>query len=118
MAADALWTVALAWPPLFAALTGRELPHFVSPVRQVFWLASLLMAGWTLILAWTAFDPVPRRIVLLISICPVFVGLLGISLYSLLTDSLAAGWIVCKTAFLLCAVLSAYLMANTLVREE
>ena len=39
--------------------------------------AAALMAGWTVLLAWGAVRPVERRAVLLFTIAPVVIGLIG-----------------------------------------
>ncbi|MGD0985148.1 MAG: hypothetical protein ABSA65_15235 [Acidimicrobiales bacterium] len=76
---DAAAAIEMALPERFGARlrygasfdVGRA--EFRYGMRQ----AAALMAGWTVLLVWAFLDPVARRDVLLITIVPVIVGLMG-----------------------------------------
>ena len=46
-----------------------------SRLRYVAGLCAALMAGWTVLLVWADRDPIARRGVLLLTVCPVVLGL-------------------------------------------
>ena len=68
-AVDALWVLALVWPKLFTILTGNIAMTDDLSVRLIAGIAASLMAGWTILLAWAAQDPVERRAVMLLRPC-------------------------------------------------
>jgi hypothetical protein len=116
--ADALWTLALAYPPLYGSLTGQapfepELPH-----RLTMGVGASLMAGWTALLAWTSRDPVSRRAVLLMTACPVILGLIVVVLVGATYGNFSGGWIVGKLVFLGGAMLTGFHLARRMARES
>ena len=118
VAADALWAVAFVCPQFYGILTGRHhLPNDLS-LRLAFGLAASLMAGWTLLLAWTAKNPVERRAVMAFTAVPVLVGLLTVMLIGLLNEGASTAWILIKCGILCIAMLWGYHTANTIAREE
>jgi len=74
VAADCLWTVALVHPDLFLFLTGRPSGDGDLTIRLVEGIGASLMAGWTLLLAWTAREPIERRAVLAFTAMPLVAG--------------------------------------------
>jgi hypothetical protein len=112
VAADAIWTVALLHPPLFGLLTGRAgfSPDFT--LRLNMGIGASLMAGWTLLLAWTSHDPIARRAVFLLTACPVVLGLAIVSALSV-ADNGAGAWILVKLALLGTAMLTGFFLAKS-----
>ncbi|OBH02367.1 hypothetical protein A5713_25490 [Mycobacterium sp. E2497] len=74
-AVDAAMVVPLLAPRVAAAMLGL---HGFAPTPDYRYAAALcaaLMAGWTALLVWAGRAPVERRGVLLLTVCPVLVGL-------------------------------------------
>lgn len=80
-------------------------------------IGASLMAGWTLLLVWTACDPIERRAVLLFTAFPVLAGLSTITLIGFLNGNPGNTWILGKCAFLGVAMLTAYYLAATITKE-
>jgi len=118
VAADALWTIALVCPPFYGILTGK--PHLQADLslRLALGIAASLMAGWTLLLAWIAKNPVERRAVMAFTAMPVVAGLFAVALIGFINGSTATAWILVKCGFLSIAMLWGYHTANTIAREE
>ncbi len=115
VAADALWTVALSYPGLYEILTGRPMTDLSH--RLVMGIGASLMAGWTLLLAWTAWAPVERRAVLLITAIPVLPGLLIVTATGIINGLNGSLWILGKCSLLTVAMVTAYYLACTLAKE-
>ena len=118
VAADALWTLALIFPGFFGFLTGR--PGFEGDVtmRQVMGIGASLMAGWTLLLAWAARNPIERKGVMLLTFCPVITGLFIVALTGVMTGSAAGTWILVKLAVLGPGMCVGYYLGSTIARED
>jgi hypothetical protein len=72
---DGLAAVMLLSPTLTGAFFGRA-PHAPdADLHLMMGYAASLMAGWTALLAWAAFDPVKRAFVGPLTAAPVLVGL-------------------------------------------
>ena len=118
VAADALWAVALVYPSLYGLLTGQpQLPIDLS-LRLAMGIGASLMMGWTLLLAWTAKNPVERKAVLLLTAFPVIFGLIIVAGTGWIHGNAANIWIVVKCAILAAAMLSGYHMANSLANAK
>ncbi len=117
VAADALWAVALVHPSLYGILTGQ--PHLQTDLslRLTMGIGASLMAGWTLLLAWAAKDPVERKAVLLLTAFPVLCGLITVTCTGLINGNAANIWILVKCTILTVAMLTGYHMANSIIKE-
>lgn len=118
VAADALWSVALACPSLYGTLTGQPHLQIDLPLRLAMGIGASLMTGWTLLLAWTAKSPVERKAVFLLTAFPVIFGLIIVATTGLINGNAANLWIVAKCALLKAAMLGGYHMANSIDRES
>ena len=117
VAADALWVVALVCPSLYGLLTGQpQLPIDLS-LRLAMGIGASLMAGWTMLLAWTARNPVERKAVLLLTAFPVIFGLIIVASTGLMNGNTANIWILVKCMILATAMLSGYHMANSIAKD-
>jgi len=118
-AVDALWVLALVWPRLFTILTGNIAMAGDLSVRLIAGIAASMMAGWTVLLAWAAQNPVERRAVMLFTAIPVLTGLFSVSLIgNIFGQCGGAIWILVKTAGLFSAMLWGYFTANKIVKED
>jgi len=116
--ADALWTVALIFPGAFGLLTGR--PEFQADLnfRLVMGIGASLMAGWTFLLGWAARKPVERRGVMLLTFCPVIVGLFIVTIIGMTVGDASSSWILVKLTVLGAAMVSGYVMAGTIAKKS
>ncbi len=117
VAADALWALALVWPKLFAILTGNSAMINDLSLRLTAGIAASLMAGWTVLLAWTAQKPVERRMVMLFTAVPVVAGIFCVTLIGNTFGQRSSGWILAKTAGLFAAMLWAFFTADKIAKE-
>lgn len=118
-AVDALWVLALVWPKLFLILTGNSAMTDDLSVRLIAGIAASLMAGWTILLAWAARNPVERRAVMLFTAVPVITGLFSVSLIgNIFGQGGGASWILIKTTGLFSAMLWGYFTANKMAKED
>lgn len=118
VAADALWSVALVCPSLFGLLTGRPQLQADLSLRLAMGVGASLMAGWTLLLAWTAINPVERKAVLLLTAFPVLFGLIIVTTAALFNGNAANIWILVKCTLLTAAMLFGYHIAKSMARES
>ena len=116
VAADALWAVALVWPQLYGFLTGNPQLQPELTLQLAMGIGASLMAGWTLLLAWTAGNPIERRAVLLFTGIPVLSGISIVTSIGILNGNVANLWILGKCALLSVAMLGGYHMAKTIAR--
>ena len=72
---DAAMVVPLLAPAVAAAMLGIDGFAPGADYRYVAGMCAALMAGWTVLLVWADRDPVARRGVLLVTVCPVVLGL-------------------------------------------
>jgi hypothetical protein len=75
------------------------------------------MLGWSLLLVWTAMNPIARRAVMVLTALPVLAGITIVTMVGYYNGSSANIWILCKCALLTIAMLSGHQMANTIVKE-
>ena len=87
---DGAMIVALLSPSVGAALLGLTDFHPGPEYRYATALAASLMAGWTALLVWADRKPVERRGVLLLTICPVLLGLMASGGYAVASGLVAA----------------------------
>ncbi|GAA4296083.1 hypothetical protein [Mycobacterium paraffinicum] len=90
--ADAVMVVPLLVPRVAAAMLGL---HGFTPAPDYRYAAALcaaLMAGWTALLLWAGRAPVDRRGVLLLTVCPVLVGLAAAGGYAISSGLVRVGF--------------------------
>ncbi len=115
--ADSLWAVLLFFPQIFGRLTGS--PDF-SPelqTRLIMAIGGILMTGWTLILLWAVKKPIERRVIILITACPVVLGLFMVALIGYLKANSSNEWILVKTFVLFVTMVTSYLLATKMSKE-
>ena len=116
--ADALWSVALVCPSLYGILIGQPQLQTDLFLRLTMGIGASLMMGWTLLLAWTAKNPVERKAVLLLTAFPILFGLIIVTTTGLINGNAANIWILVKCAILTVAMLTGYHIANSIDRES
>lgn len=72
---DGLWILPMLVPSVGGRLFGIEDFDPGGEYRYAMAVGAALMAGWTVLLLWADRRPVERRGVLLLTICPVLLGL-------------------------------------------
>jgi hypothetical protein len=72
---DALATVSMLSPAVFAATNGLPDFHPGIEYRYAMGMGASLMLGWTVLLLWADRKPLERKGVLLITLVPVVLGL-------------------------------------------
>ena len=115
--ADALWAVGLFFPSVFALLVGRPDFNVDLQVRLAMGVGGSLMTGWTFLLLWAFLKPVERRGVLLLTACPVIVGIFTMALIGVIDGNTSSIWILIKTFILFIAVLCSYYFAGKMDRQ-
>ena len=118
IAADALWAVALLFPPVFAILTGN--PDFDPDlqVRLIMGIGGALMTGWTLLLLWAVRQPIDRRVVILLTAFPVVFGMFIVTLIGYLNGNTSTLWVLVKTMILMISMVTSYLLAGKMDKEQ
>ena len=116
--ADALWAVALLFPPVFAILIGN--PDFDPDlqVRLIMGICGSLMTGWTLLLLWAVRQPIDRRVVILLTAFPVVFGMFIVTLIGYLNGNTSTLWVLAKTMILMISMVTSYLLAGKMDKEE
>ena len=116
--ADALWAIALLFPPVYGLLIGNS--DFIPDLqyRLTMSIGGILMAGWTLLLLWGVQNPIERRFVILLTAFPVVFGLFCVSLIAYHSGNPASLWIVIKTAFLFVTMVISYFLASKIANES
>lgn len=117
VAADALWSVALAYPSLYGILTGQPQLQTDLSLRLAMGIGASLMMGWTLLLAWAAKNPVERKAVLLLTAFPVLFGLIIVTTTGLINGNAVNIWILVKCTILTATMLTGYHIANSINKE-
>ncbi|MBN2083795.1 MAG: hypothetical protein JW748_01125 [Anaerolineales bacterium] len=111
-AMDAVMLVPMLFPPAGAAMFGLTDFHPGPEYRYAMYVGASLMAGWTALLIWADHKPVERRGVILLTIIPVILGMIGASLYIAGSGLAAPARVIPMLAiqvFLAVLYLSAYL---------
>lgn len=116
--ADGLWAVALLFPQIFGVLTG--VPDFNPDIqlRLVMGTGGTLMTGWTFLLLWAVRKPIERRVISLLTAFPVIVGLFIVTLIGVLEGNTFEIWILIKLSILFASMVTSYLIAGKLAKEE
>ncbi len=114
---DAVMVVPLLAPGVAGSMLGIDgfSPH--ADFRYAAALSAALMAGWTALLIWADRDPVTRRGVLLLTVCPVVLGLATAGVYAVgsgLVRPLYMAPMFAVQLLLVVLFLSAYRRARTL----
>ncbi len=91
---DALMVVPLLVPRVAAALLGLAAFAPGSDYRYAAAIGAALMAGWAGLLVWGVRSPVERRGVLLLTSCPVVVGLIAAGIYAVGSGLVSAPYMV------------------------
>lgn len=116
--ADALWAIALLYPPLYGILIGNSNFNPDLQYKLTMSVAGILMVGWTLLLLWGVQNPIERRFVILLTAFPVVFGLFFVSLISYISGNPAGLWIVIKTAFLFVTMVISYFLASKIAKDN
>ena len=117
--ADLINSVAMVYPPLLAIILGIDRVPTAVGFRLALLMGSSLMFGWTVLLVWADRKPVERKGLLIVTVCPVIVGLALTTLYGVLKDFVPLRgaipvWVF--QALLTALFLTAYLTAPPLFR--
>jgi hypothetical protein len=80
---DAAMVVPLLVPRVAAGMLGVDRFAPGADYRYVAGLSAALMAGWAALLVWADHEPIARRGVLLLTVCPVVLGLAGAGGYAM-----------------------------------
>jgi hypothetical protein len=91
---DAAMLPPMLIPSLGAAMFGISDFHPGPEYRYAMYVGASLMAGWTALLLWGSHKPVERRGVLLLTVVPVVMGMIGSSTYAVSSGLVAAARIV------------------------
>lgn len=116
--ADALWTIALSHPPLYGVLVARPLSQPDLSLKLIMGVGASLMAGWTVLLAWTAMNPIERRAVMLFTALPLLLGLSITAFIGIINGQTANLWILVKCITLFAAMLIGYQWATSIAKEN
>jgi hypothetical protein len=115
IAADALWAIALLFPPLFGALTGVDGFSPGWQMESVMAIGGVLMAGWAVLLVWAVRRPIERRFVILLTAL-VVAALFFVALINVLEGHSSQYWILVKCGVLFMAMLTSYSLAGGIDR--
>ena len=116
--ADALWAIALLYPPAYGMLIGNSNFSPDLQYKLTMSIGGILMAGWTLLLIWGMQSPIERRFVILLTAFPVVFGLFFVSLIAFISGNPASLWIVFKTAFLFITMVISYFSARKAAKDN
>ncbi len=117
-AADALWAVALVCPRLYGILTGNPGLEPDLSFRLTMGIGASLMAGWTLLLAWAAANPIERRGVMLLTLFPVITGLFIVTAIGIIAGNTSNIWLLGKLLVLGAGMGFGYHQAGGMARER
>ena len=87
---DGVAAMILVRPALVHAFFGMTIEPLGSGLVLSLGYAAALMAGWTALLTWASFDPVPRAFVGPLTACPVILGLVAAEAAALLHGEVSA----------------------------
>lgn len=118
VAVDAIWSIAFVFPQFYGILTGKPGLQVDLSLRMALGIAGALMAGWTLLLAWTAKNPVERRMVMALTAAPVIAGMIAVALTGLVNGNTQNVWILFKCGFLCILMVWGYHAANSIAGED
>ena len=115
IAADALWAVALLFPPVFGVLTGIDDFSPAWQMQSVMAIGGILMSGWTVLLLWAVRRPIERRFVILLTAL-VVAALFLLALVNVLKGNTNEYWVLIKCLVLFVAMLTSYSLAGRVDR--
>lgn len=115
---DALWAVALFFPPLYGILIGNSNFNPDLQYRLTMSVGGILMVGWTMLLIWGVQNPIERRFVILLTAFPVVFGLFIVSLIAYIAENPSILWILIKTAFLFVTMFISYFLACKIANDK
>ena len=110
--ADGFWTVILAFPEIFRIVTNNPDMNINTPIHSVFLIAASLMLGWTILLYLGYRKPVERRFILILTACPVVLGIFITSLISFIAGNTISGIFAGKTLVILILYTVAFFKAK------
>jgi hypothetical protein len=90
---DLFAAIAMLFPKFTQIFLGFE-PIPDPAYRCAMGMAAALMLGWTILLLWAGQDPLTRKGVLLITIFPVILGIVGTEIYAVSTGFIPMGKMV------------------------
>ncbi|CQD19761.1 hypothetical protein BN1232_04663 [Mycobacterium lentiflavum] len=117
---DAAMVIPLLVPGVAAAMLGVNPFAPGADYRYVAGLSAALMAGWAALLVWADREPVARRGILLLTVCPVVLGLAAAGGYAMASGLVRPVHMVPTLALQLgiaVMFLAAYRRAGALARE-
>jgi hypothetical protein len=82
------------FPPLYEAIGGKTAGGSASGENSMTLLAALLVFAWTCLLIWADRKPLERKGVLLLTLCPVLVGILAIRVQRMVAAVFSTGYLV------------------------
>jgi hypothetical protein len=91
---DAAMLPPMLAPSIGGAMFGISNFHPGIEYRYAMYVGASLMAGWTALLVWADRKPVERRGIILLTVVPVLVGLIGSSLFMATSGFIAVGRIL------------------------
>jgi len=118
---DAAMVVPLLVPRMASAMLGIDSFAPAPDYRYVAGLCASLMAGWAALLVWASREPVDRRGVLLLTVCPVVLGLAaagGYAISSGLVHSVYMAPMLAVQLGITVLFLAAYQRARALARHR
>jgi hypothetical protein len=117
---DAAMVLPLLVPNVAGAMMGIDRFAPNAEYRYVAGLCAALMAGWTALLIWADRDPVARRGILLLTVCPVVLGLAAAGVYAMQSGLVRPVYIAPIFAVqfaIMVLFVAAYRRARTLARQ-
>jgi len=79
---DALAALIMIFPNWGGVIFGHDNPMITHAYRYTLSLGAALMVGWTVLLIWGSLKPFERKGLLLITICPVILGIIAAQVYA------------------------------------
>jgi len=115
LVADLFAAILLLFPQVSKIIFNLQQLNLTSDYLYVSRIAASLMLGWALLLLWASFKPVERKGILLLTICPVIIGLFIASIIAVNSGFIKASSMLPIWIFY-CLItplyLYAYLLAN------
>ncbi len=115
--ADLLASLPLIFPDIAKSMFGLEQFSVTETYIYVSWIGASLMLGWTALLFWASLNPVERKGVFLLTLCPVLVGLLLASVLFAVSGSVQIRYVIPLWVFYAVIIplyISAYIIATKL----
>lgn len=91
---DGVLVVPMLVPSVAGSMFGIEGFNPGADYRYAMMIGASLMLGWAILLLWADRKPVERRAVLLLTVCPVVVGLTAAGAYAVAAGVITAGHMV------------------------